>query len=148
MEIKTFGFLNLVQYIFFNEFKNKSYVIISIHESPIEDYNIHFSKNFFCKDVLELNFSDIEETWVKELGPDFFLFSDEDAKKIVNFIKKYENSDIDEILIHCNAGVSRSTAVADAIAKYLGKDNSIYFKNSKPNKYVYEKLIKKFEGDL
>ena len=146
MDIKTFGFLNLVKYVFFNEYKNKNYIIISIHESPIEDYNIHFSKDYFCKDVLELHFSDIQESWESKIPSDFLLFSDKDAEDIVNFVKKYENSPIDEILIHCNAGVSRSTAVAAAISEYLGMDSSVYFKEGSPNEYIYKKLSEKFKG--
>lgn len=61
------------------------------------------------------------------------------AKKIIRFIRKYK--EVETLLIHCYAGPSRSRAVGAFAVKYLGGDNSVYFKKYNPNEYVYELLL-------
>ena len=71
------------------------------------------------------------------------LMSDEDAEKIANFV---ENNKNDLIIVHCDAGISRSSAVAAAILRhYTGNDDRIFDDYSyNPNMWVYFKVLKAF----
>ena len=144
VEIKTFGLLNLAQYMLFKEYRDKRYIIISIKEAPYEDYGISFTtQGGNCLGVLEMHFSDIDLSWdyskYIERG-ELVLYSEEMAKEIVDFINEHIEK-VDEILIHCHAGASRSVAVARAIEDYYGLKE---FRGSKglTNKYVYELTYK------
>lgn len=65
------------------------------------------------------------------------------ANNIVNFIHQNRNKDF---IIHCAAGVSRSSAVALYINVIYGhklKDN--FFETSIPNRYVLQKLLETYQ---
>ena len=67
------------------------------------------------------------------------LFNEDQAKEIKNFVDKYKD-EVDMIVSQCHAGISRSSAVAAALADYLKVgDSNDYFENNKycPNYYVY-----------
>ena len=66
-------------------------------------------------DVLRLAFSDI----VEPTGlPSHQLFAAEHATAIIEFLDRWP--DVDRIVIHCHAGLSRSPGVALAIAELRG----------------------------
>jgi protein-tyrosine phosphatase len=67
------------------------------------------------------------------------LFTDDQAKQIVEFVKG--NSDTATILVNCEAGVSRSAAVAAALAKFFNGDDTLMFKKSCPNMFVFRKML-------
>lgn len=75
------------------------------------------------------------------------LMTDEDAKKIVAFVEKYKDK---RILVHCDAGISRSSAVAAAILKhYTGNDDMIFDSRwYNPNRWVYRKVLEAFESEV
>jgi predicted protein tyrosine phosphatase len=64
----------------------------------------------------------------------YSLFTEEQAKEIINFVAAIEK-EINILVVHCDAGVSRSAAVAKFIAEKYGltfqENYSIY------NKHVY-----------
>lgn len=72
----------------------------------------------------------------------YTLISDEQAAEIADAVFKYKDK-VDEIIIHCYAGISRSAAIAAAISKYLTGDNTEYFNYRKytPNPLVYRKVL-------
>ena len=80
-----------------------------------------------------------------------FAFSDYDADLIINFLEHhFGNNDFEDIIIHCQAGVSRSHAVALFIAKFFAKDEGEYqrllhqeWKVYGGNAYVYNKLVER-----
>ena len=114
--------------------KSDTYAVISIQDSHTDGFGITFSENRYCKDVLTLEFDDI----IRPVeGAQ--IFTEEMAKKIIRFIRKYK--EVETLLIHCYAGQSRSRAVGAFAVKYLGGDNSVYFKKYNPNEYVYELLL-------
>lgn len=65
------------------------------------------------------------------------LFSEKHALSIYEFVGKYQ--DYSEIIIHCAAGMSRSPAIAWALAEYFGSTTaeSFYTTNYWPNQHVY-----------
>lgn len=76
-------------------------------------------------DVLELFFDDVtEETLVQLIHQgnnkhNLVMFNQGHAEKIVEFFNVHKTS-CDAFVVHCDAGVSRSAAVAMSLAKYSG----------------------------
>ena len=60
------------------------------------------------KSVLELNFLDVVpgDSFGEEFG-----FQEEDAFKIIDYVRNL-HPDVTELIVHCQAGISRSAAVA------------------------------------
>lgn len=85
--------------------KTDTYAVISIQDTYGGGFGFELKKNKYCKDVLTLYFDDIEEP-IHGLR----LISLPQAVSIVKFINAHAE-DVDTLLIHCFAGVSRSRAV-------------------------------------
>ena len=97
------------------------------------------------KDIIFLNFNDTD---CKDLVSG--CIKDEDALNIKEFIQRYEEDEsIDLIIVHCEAGVSRSAGVAAAIMKYLWNDDSAIFDNKRyhPNMLCYRTVLNKLMED-
>lgn len=110
--------------------KTDKYAAISIQDTRC-GFGFELKTNKYCKDVLTLYFDDIKEP---EHG--LKLITPNQAKDIVMFIKKHEN-DVDTLLIHCFAGVSRSKAVgafANELLNIPSNNEQGY------NEYVYDLL--------
>jgi predicted protein tyrosine phosphatase len=108
--------------------KTDTYAAISIQDTYGGGFGFELKKNKYCKDVLTLYFDDIEEP---EHG--LRLISFPQAIAIVKFIKAH-SEDVDTLLIHCFAGVSRSRAVGAFAREVLDippTDETDY------NEYVY-----------
>ena len=121
-------------------------------ELPFKQRTNHITRKLYT-DTLFLYFDDIDPTQF-EGNPYFpFLFDDHDAFKIINFLKHhYQNNDFEDIIIHCQAGVSRSHAIALFAAKYFEKDENLYqtLLNQKGkvfsgNQYIFKKLEKNLQ---
>lgn len=68
--------------------------------------------------------------------------SDEDAGHIVDALSQYVH-EISQIIVHCDAGYSRSPAVAAALAKALGESDDKFFGYDYcMNNHVYTTLLK------
>lgn len=157
MKIAVKSCVEAFQYVYFREYGNKNIAIISIQEIENGGNGFVFTKTNTCKEVLTLYFSDInpeiltqeemiEIEKLKENGYCKF-FDKNDAIKIKEFVSTLEDLQVDILLIHCAAGVSRSMAIAAAIDKYLTGNDSWYFENGIPNKYVYNLLLKELENN-
>lgn len=85
---------------------------------------------------LELFFDDIDKP-IEGCS----IFTDNDATKIVEFVKLYINK-VSLFVIHCHAGISRSAAIAAALSKYYNQNDKVYFDNYIPNIHVYSTLTK------
>ena len=53
---------------------------------------------------------------------------------------------VDTIIVHCNAGISRSSGVCAAIMKAMTGDDSLIFENPKylPNTTCYKVVLEEF----
>lgn len=73
------------------------------------------------------------------------IFTEEDANNICDFVTKYKD-EVDTIIVHCGAGISRSAGCCGAIMKALtGSDSEIFGSNKyKPNMTVYSKTLEAF----
>jgi len=89
--------------------------------------------------VLSLEFHDADPS-AKNLKSGKRLFSDDDAIKILKFLKKHEDDHVRTTAIcHCEAGISRSAAVSKFIARiYLLPFQDSY---SLYNKHVFSTLL-------
>lgn len=72
------------------------------------------------------------------------LFTKEQAKKILEFVSDavIKHPDI-TVIVHCEAGISRSSATAAAIAKCWWGDDTMFFNNRFyiPNMLIYSTLV-------
>lgn len=92
-----------------------------------------------CNDFLECVFADVTDKEYNEFKK-FYpieLFSKETARKIIDFINKIKGfSDI--LVVHCDAGISRSGAVGLFACRYLKMSENEFRKQNRvlPNMYV------------
>lgn len=91
----------------------------------------------YCAGILQLKFHDIQQP-VANLTP----FTDRHAQVILDFVVAHLDS-IELILCNCDAGISRSPAIAAALANIFctGQEDEIW-KNAgfNPNLFVYNQL--------
>ena len=114
-----------------------NHIIISIRtpgDGPGE-----FATSERTKGVLRLEF------WDDDRHNEEGNFSPSIAKKIWDFVQLHAKN-VDDIILHCDMGHSRSPAVAAALARGLGQDDTEFFKRHRPNMRVYRVLINEIYG--
>lgn len=113
------------------------HVVISITSSP--DDVARLRNNAACLGVLRLAFPDVEAA--SELHPESTLFSKQHAERLWSFVEEHR-AKVSRIIVHCDAGKSRSPAVAAALARLLdGADASYFGGRYTPNMRVYRMLL-------
>ena len=155
-KIVTMSCMQAWEYVVFNRKTIDNFAIISIQEVETDGNGFTFDVSGNCKGVLNLRFSDVNsDMFANDEAKKYLdkqislgnvkLFDEEDAKKIKGFVDNMnKRGDVQTLLIHCAAGVSRSPAVAAAICQYLFGNDGNFFKEQLPNKYIYENLLKYF----
>ena len=121
---------------------SRTSVIISIRSSwdkvlpslPMNDKNN-------VKDVLFLAFDDVD----KEDSPECCI-QPSDAKKVAEFVEKYYDK-VDDLIFHCDGGISRSAGVTAAVMRAKeGNDYYVFKINTKcPNMTCYLETLKAFK---
>jgi len=114
---------------------------INISISDIDQPNAKLSNLTSRVDAMFLKFSDfdrIHEDMPKQLKES--LFNKRLAEAIWKFVDKYKD-EVDLIVINCEAGISRSSAVGAAISKILNGRDEDFFKHFLPNRLVYRKMM-------
>lgn len=113
-------------------------VIISINDTGY-DTMLHENKKII--DIHKIWFDDIERNTNQKLK----LMTIDQAKGIKEFVDKYKNK-IDNLVIHCTAGISRSSSIGCVIARYLNNDDNYIWASGRymPNKHVYKTMCKAF----
>jgi predicted protein tyrosine phosphatase len=123
------------------------HIIISIYTPsdtiPIPVLNDH------SVSVLSLAFHDLDgqPALATELAlGEIVLFNDEMAHYIVSFVSSFNS--VDTIVVHCDAGQSRSAGVAAAIAKFFNGNDDRFFNSLRytPNRLAYRKVLQAFHG--
>lgn len=117
-------------------------IVISITSCGMNEAFIIPTKISGILDVLNLHFNDTDDKNEVYGG-----ITEKDAFEICNFINKYkENTVLDRIIVHCEAGQSRSAGVAAAIMKYLNNDDTPIFDSNRyhPNMLCYRTVLNKF----
>ena len=155
-KVVTMSCMQALEYVVFNRKHIDNFAIISIQEVETDGNGFTFDVSGCCKGVLNLRFSDVNPAmFVSKEDKDYLerqiingtvkLFDEEDAKKIKKFVDNMnKRGDVQTLLIHCAAGVSRSPAVAAAICQYLFGNDGDFFEKQVPNKFVYDNLLKYF----
>ena len=108
--------------------------VISIVTEQQDTYQLN--NNFLF--TLQLVFEDSETSFTRE-----------QAKTIIEFADKCKNSSCKQILVHCLAGVSRSSAISLFLEEYLNNLIIEDIQRSKfnlHNRYVYSTLNKLLQG--
>ena len=123
------------------------YVLISITDPDSPDAALTNDPKRLV--VLRQKFSDvgenIESHRIAWPGSPLIRFNEAHTKEIVDFVTNHKDLDI---VVHCEAGISRSPAVAAAICNYINgpRSDAAYFKNYIPNSFIYNKLIVAFNN--
>lgn len=129
------------------EFFSPAFAVISITdpgypEARVDGHNC-------CTGVLRLKFDDIDPPrWEPRDWDDKTVMHDGHASRTWEFVRD-QWLKIDTLLIHCEAGVSRSPSLAMAIADVhaLGRDAIDWERDvnrDPPNGHVYDTLVKWF----
>ena len=122
------------------DYKNLKYIVVSITDPY--DNAAYIQKREGLKGVIRNEFYDIE--WENYSG--FQTITDEQAARIVWFVNKHYNN-VDMIVIHCEAGISRSSGAAAALSLLIeGKDAFTGEKKYLPNGLVYSKIIEAWKN--
>lgn len=119
-------------------------ISISSYDTPIPNILQEDEKeNPLIKHVEFCQFDDIDSPIPIQY---FVPISEDDAKRIVDAVEKYKD-EVEEIVVHCDAGYSRSPAVAAAISLWLNGTDDEFFNPLKycPNRQVYRTVLKEIE---
>lgn len=92
--------------------------------------------------LLQLTFADLSFRSLAYPEMSEMLFNQSVGRQILDFVDNVQ-SQIEVLLIHCEAGISRSAAVAAAVDKlYLKRENcKPYWETHRPNPLVYNTLV-------
>lgn len=105
--------------------------------------------NLMRLDTLFLRFHDLTRPvddlalFVHEYGVQPVYFDNKHAEEIKSFVSKH--AEAEHIICNCEAGRSRSAAVAAALAKYLTGDDEYYFSQHHPNMLIFRELLRVLE---
>ena len=115
-------------------------IIISISDACSCPNRFQKNTQNGIKNVLQVFFDDVEKGEKDAI-------CDDDAIKIAKFVKNNEEY-VDKIIVHCNAGVSRSAGVCAAIMKYMTGDDMDIFGRACycPNMTCYTKVLSALMG--
>lgn len=114
-------------------------VIISI--TDIDSAPVYFAKNEKIKAILRLSFNDVDKDG-------FGAMLSNDANSIVRFCLNWLPQT--NLIVHCEAGISRSAGVCAAILKwYEGSDMQIFGNTYyRPNMHCYREVLNAFERSV
>jgi len=94
-----------------------------------------------CRGVLRLSFEDVEGDF------DFFAdkpaarpFTARHARQVADFVRGLPE-EIRTLVFQCEAGVSRSPAMAAAVSRSMGLDDLRFFRLYVPNRLVYRLVL-------
>ncbi len=120
------------------------HLIISIGCPGDEDAKI--KTNEHTLKILRLQFWDSDGESIKEgelsVAPAEQCFQPEQARQILALVKTWPEAQ--RLIVHCDAGYSRSPAVAAAISKILTGDDESFFKRYRPNMWVYRTILEEY----
>lgn len=120
-----------------NSSHDEKAIIISISSKFCKPPRMYPDRNGIhngVEGIIFLSFND------EEVG--FDAIQGHHAKRIIDFVDEMAPK-VDKIIVHCDAGVSRSAGVCAAIQKYLGYDDFSIFDNPRycPNMRCYRTVL-------
>jgi len=114
-----------------------SYALISIRDSDASSARV--PKSTALRGVLHLAFDDAEPSQTMPLPPEITVMTPAQARQIWRFVGRYQR-EVGAFVVHCHQGMSRSPAVAAALAIYLGQSDKPFWRDYSPNLHVYRLL--------
>lgn len=113
-------------------------ILISIQ--GISEPEAKFNKNPHIKAICRQRFNDVD------FGENFCI-SPDNGDRIIAFVNNHLD-DADTIVVHCEAGISRSAGVAAALMLILNGDDSEVFESIKycPNISCYKTVLASYYG--
>ena len=115
------------------------HIVISI--TSADDEEIRLPNNVNRLSELFLKFDDVQD-----IDNRYIYFDRSMAKDILDFVENYCDK-VSLIIVQCQAGLSRSVAIASALSKIMNYiDDSVYTKGI-PNMFVYISLLDYFFGN-
>jgi len=113
-------------------------IIISIDTDGVHN---NLNRNQNIKAVKNFTFDDIED------GDNAITHGQ--ANAIADFVKRWIDR-VDTVVVHCDAGVSRSAGVGAAIMKWANNDDSLIFDNGKfcPNMRCFRFMLNALMCDV
>jgi len=126
------------------EVTQEKVAIISISNS--DKPNVVFPGNENVCATLKLKFFDVESDLMdSKIGNIINTISDQQARQIAVFAYKVKDS-VDAITVHCNAGQSRSPAIAAAISRHFFGSTKNFLSGYIPNRNTYLKTLAALES--
>jgi len=116
------------------------HIVISVRDPNSEIAKLPRLKSRL--EVLDLEFSDLDGVHLPS-SAFYILFDNDMAEKVIQFFNEYKDK-VDLIICQCEAGISRSAAIAGALSKIINNDDTIYFKKYIPNRLVYRTILEKY----
>jgi protein-tyrosine phosphatase len=111
-------------------------LIISIYDPDKEPPNLFMTVQNNVKSILYCSFFDEEKD-----KNDCITFKQ--AQTIADAVKSFSDY-VELIVVHCEAGISRSAGVAGAIMKFINGDDAEAFSNGRiPNMTCYRRVLEK-----
>jgi len=127
---------------------NTDSIVISITDPLHNECGGTFAKihpneeNKICE-VLRFMFDDVEKSVVGESSIPYILISEQNAQDISNFVKRWAGR-VKRIIVHCEAGISRSAGCCAAIMNYFeNTDEPVFNGYFCPNMTVYRTVLEK-----
>lgn len=121
---------------------NEKSIIVSIN-TPRECYKTSpfGNEENGVLSVLRLCFDDVDKKTINCMNANH-------ARVIKDFIAGFSDRDDLAVIVHCDAGVSRSAGVAAALSKYYNGDDSYFFDSGiyRPNMLCYRTMLNELYG--
>ena len=113
-------------------------IIISIND--VADEANQFASNPQIIDTCSLFFDDVE-------GNEANCMTRWDADNIIRFVNKHLDN-VEQIVVHCGAGISRSAGVCAALMMIVNGNDSDIFNNGRycPNMHCYRLVLESYFG--
>ena len=99
-----------------------AYIVISIHDTYSPPAKVKQQSGL--RAMLQLAFDDAEPTGSSDLKAAFVLMTSKQADEIWAFVEQHRE-EVGAVVVHCEAGVSRSPAVAAGLCKGMGGSEPI-----------------------
>ena len=114
----------------------KPYIVISVTNPELPEAELFQSP--LLRGILRLQFHDIEEAG--QTIRNNVRMTVEDAKAILEFADRHK-TEVSSILCQCEAGTSRSVAIAAALSRILQGEDKFFFANYSPNCWIYQTIL-------